>query len=485
MALKSETIISLIWKLLERAGNQIILLLVQIVMARLLTPEDFGLLAIIMVLVNLGTVFVQSGLGAALVQNPDVDESDFSTVFWISLAIALVLVWGIWLFAPVIGQFYSSNKLVWPMRILSLTMLLNALNSIQIARVQREMQFKKTFIATICSVFFSGFIGVGFALAGTGLWALVAQQLAYQAVNCVVMALQVKWRPAFVFAKKRALILFDFGWKILACNVISAGYQSMYDLIVGKHFSTLQLGFISQGKKYPYALGSMLDGAIQPVMMSAISKIQSDKARVKSLTRRSLKTSSFVVMPCMTLFALSADPIVDLVLGEQWASCVPFLQVYCFVYALLPISSSNLSALSGMGRSDVNLKLEILKKIVGTVLLLIGAFVFNDVYVLVLMALISNIIATFINSYPNKRLIGYSYFEQARDIIPGIVLSLVSAMFAWPVSIAGLPSIATILLQAFIMMGAYIALSKLFRVEAFQYLLITTRGFLGSRGASR
>lgn len=473
--LKRRTISSLVWKFLERAGNQLVLLLVQIVMARLLSPEDFGFLAIMLVFVNLGNVFVQSGLGAALVQNPDVDEADCSTVFWISLALSAIISVGVFLCAPFIAQAYSASQMVWPLRVLSLMMVLNAYNSVQIAIVQRSLLFKRVFVATSWSVAVSAVLGIATAVAGAGIWALVVQQLSYQAVNCVSLYWQTRWIPSLVFNESRAAVLYRFGWKILACNILNTGYQSLYDLVIGAQFSAAQLGLVSQGKKYPSALGSMLDGAIQPVMMSSIARVQDDEGRAKRLMRRAMKSSSFVVFPAMALFAVVAPGLIPLLLGDQWADAVPFLQMYCFVYALLPIHSSNLSALSGLGHSGINLVLEIVKKIIGVTALAIGAFVFHDVYVLVATAMVTGIISAFVNAWPNRKVIGYSYLEQIKDICPAFLLAAVSAAIAIPVGMLALPDIATILLQAAVMAVAYLGLSKLFKVEALDYLLATAK----------
>lgn len=349
---KHRTIISVCWKLLERGGNQSIQLVVQIVMARMLTPKEFGALAIMLVFINIGNVIVTSGMSTALVQSEEVDDSDFSTVFWMSLGASAVLFAALFVAAPTLSTFYGMPAIVSPLRVLGIIFLITAFNSVQVAIVQREMQFRKVFNATIVSVLVSGVIGIAAALMGAGLWALILQQLVYQVTNCFVLGLQVKWFPSFVFESVKAWRLFSYGWKLLISGLLDQGYQSLSDLIIGKQFSASSLGLVSQGKKYPQAVGSMLDGAIQPVMLSAVSRVQTDVSQVKRLVRRALKTSTFLIVPSMTLFAVAAESIVGLLLGEKWLPCVPFLQMYCFIYALLPIHTTNLQALNGMGRSD-------------------------------------------------------------------------------------------------------------------------------------
>lgn len=479
--LKSQTVSSLIWKLLERGGNQIIQLAVQIVLARILIPEDFGALAIMLVFVNIGNAIVQSGLNTAIVQAPEIDEGDCSTVFWMSFVISIILYFGIFIFAPAVATFYSMSAIVWPLRVLCLILPFGAFNSVQIAIVQRRLQFRKIFIATMFAVVSSAIFGIGLAAAGAGIWALVVQQLVYQAVSCVVMAFQVRWRPRFVFVASRASRLFSFGWKLLASGLLEQVYESLSDLIIGKQFSATSLGLVSQGKKYPAALGSMLDGAIQPVMLSAVSRVQADVYYVKRLVRRALKTSTFLIVPSMTLFAVAAKPIVGILLGEKWLPCVPFLQVYCFIYALLPIHTTNLQALNGMGRSDLFLKLELIKKAYGICFILFAAFIFKDIYLMVSMYMITGIISTFVNAYPNKRVIGYSYSEQIRDIAPAFVISAIAgglALFCG--SFVASPELQ-ILVEVAFMAITYFGIAGIFKLEAFEYLINTARDFLGAK----
>lgn len=478
---KHKTITSVCWKLLERGGNQSIQLVVQIVMARMLTPKEFGALAIMLVFINIGNVIVTSGMSTALVQSKEVDDSDFSTVFWMSLGASTVLFAALFVAAPALSTFYGMPTIVSPLRVLGILFLITAFNSVQVAIVQREMQFRKVFNATIVSVLVSGVIGIAAALTGAGLWALILQQLVYQVTNCFVLGLQVKWAPSFVFESAKAWKLFSYGWKLLVSGLLEQGYQSLSDLIIGKQFSASSLGLVSQGKKYPQAVGSMLDGAIQPVMLSAVSRVQADVSQVKRLVRRALKTSTFLIVPSMTLFAVAAESIVGLLLGEKWLPCAPFLQMYCFIYALLPIHTTNLQALNGMGRSDLFLKLEMIKKAYGLCFILFAAFVMHDVCLMVAMYMITDIISTFVNAYPNKRVIGYSYSEQIRDIAPAFVISAIAgglALFCG--SFIASPGLQ-ILIEVAVMAIAYFGISGIFKLEAFEYLIDTARDFLGAK----
>lgn len=485
VALKNEAISSLFWKLLERGGNQLIQLVVQIVMARILAPDEFGVLAIMLVLVNIGNVIVTSGLNTALVQAEQIDETDLSSVFWLSFGASVALFTAVFVAAPAIAAFYAMPHIVWPLRALGFLLLVTAFNSVQVAIVQRKLQLRKVFNATMVAVVASGIAGIGAALSGAGLWALVLQQLVYQVANCIVLGLQVKWFPHFVFDGKKARKHFRYGWKLLASGLLDQGYQSLSDLIIGKQFSASSLGLVSQGKKYPQAVGSTLDGAIQPVMLSAVSRVQSDVAQVKRLVCRALKTSTFLIVPSMTLFAVAAEPIVELLLGEKWLPCVPFLQMYCFIYALLPIHTTNLQALNGMGRSDLFLKLELIKKAYGICFILFAAFVLQDVYLMVAMYMITGVISTFVNAYPNKRVIGYSYGEQLRDIAPAFALSAVAGGLALLCGSFIPNDVLRIVVDVVVMAAAYLGLAKLLHLESLEYLLATVRDMLGSRRGSK
>lgn len=481
MMRKEIALKALCWKLLERSGNAVVQMAVQIIMARLLDPEQFGALAIMLVFVNLGNVIVQSGLNTALIQDSHVDDADYSTVFWMSFVISAMLYILVFLSAPSIAEFYDMPEIVWPLRGLTTIFVINALNAVQVAKVTRDLQMRKIFNATLVSVVASALFGIGSAVVGLGLWALVVQQVAYQLVNCLVLFVQVDWKPRLVFRVNRAKSLFAFGWRLLISGLLDQGYRSLSDLIIGKRFSAFSLGLVSQGKKYPNAIGSLLDGAIQPVMLSAVSRVQSDRETVKRLVRRALKTSTYLIVPAMTLFACIAPSLVSTLLGPQWNSCVPFLQIYCFVYALLPIHTTNLQALNGMGRSDLFLGLEFIKKGYGLVALLFCAFVLNDVTLLVASYLITGVLSTIVNSWPNKKVIGYSYSEQVRDIAPAFLLSGISAAATSAVAVLNLQPFVMILTQVAIFAAVYIGFSALVHLEEFTYLVSTARELLGSR----
>ena len=481
-SIKEATVTSLLWKVMERGGNAVVQMAVQVVMARLLAPEQFGALAVMLVFVNLGNVIVQSGLNTALIQSPEADDADFSTVFWMSLAVSVALYAAIFLAAPSVAAFYAMPGIVWPLRALGLLLVVSAYNSVQVAKVTRDLQMRKVFRATMASVIFSAVSGIGAAVAGAGLWALVgaAALLSARQLRCPCVSggleaphgLPRRARPGSSSASGGASSPRGSSNRVTRASPISWWARG---------FLPPGLAWSPRARSTPQAVGSMLDGAIQPVMLSAVSRVQDDRARVKRLVRRALKTSTFLIAPAMTLFACCAPSLVPALLGPQWAEAVPFMQVYCMVYALLPIHTTNLQALNGMGRSDLFLRLELVKKAYGIAALLFCALVLNDVRALVMSYLVTGVLSTFVNAWPNKRVIGYSYAEQVRDIAPAFLLSGAAALTAGLVGSAGLGAWVTVLAQAGAFVLVYLGLAAALRLEAFTYLLRTARGFVSSR----
>lgn len=481
-SLKHEALSSLFWKFLERVGSSLLGLVIQVILARLLMPDDYGLLAIIVVFVNLSNVFVQSGLGSAIIQTPHLTREDCSTVFWFSGAVACFFYCLVFFASPFMADFYGSDDIVWPLRVLMLTLFLSSLSSIQLAQLIRALELKRTFKATLAALVVSGVAGIASAFLGAGIWALVLQQLLNQTVMCVMLTLETKWHPERVFSFVRIKELLGFGWKLLASGLLETSYRSLSDLIIGKQFSVATLGLVAQGERYPQTIGTILDGTIQPVMFSATSRVQNDLKAVKSLARRALKTSSFLIVPAMGCFALIAEPLVNILLGPQWLPSVSFLQMYCFVFALLPIHTTNLQVLNGLGRSDVFLKLEVIKKVYSIAILLFAAFVLQNVYAIVVGAMMASFLATFVNAYPNRKIIKYGYLEQARDICPAFGLAALAAMCAWPVQLMGLPDILCILVQSAVMATVYVGAAKLFRLEELTYILDTMKEYMHHGG---
>lgn len=471
---RNTVVASLIWKLLERGGTQGIQFVIQIVLARLLCPEDYGVLAILLALIALANVFVQSGLNTALIQKKDSDIEDFSSVFWISLVIAALLYIILFFLAPIIAGFYHNDTLKPVLRVISITLFFGALNSIQNAYVSKNLLFKRLFYSSTGAVFISGILGVILASNGFGIWSLVFQQLVNNAVISVILWFTVKWRPSFFFSIKRIKPLFSFGWKLLGSALLDTGYRQLYNLVIGKAFSGEQLGYFSRGEQFPHLIATNIDGSIQSVMLPTLSAVNTDSNEVKKIARKSISLSSFVLMPFMFGMAAVADNMVLLLLTEKWLPCVPFIQLSCIAFAFYPIHTANLTAINALGRSDIFLKLEIIKIIFG-VLILVVSLPFGLIW-MAIGRVVTSLLSTIINSFPNKKLLNYNYFEQLKDISPSLIISCFMSIIVYLLGLIPIPLFFVFILQLISGFVIYISLCRLFKIEMFYYLLQTIKG---------
>jgi teichuronic acid exporter len=471
MNMKNNTIrTSLIYKYLERCGYQGIAFVVQIILARLLEPSDYGILALLTIFIAISQVFVQSGLNTALIQRKDVDDADYSSVFWVSAGIAVILYGVLFLAAPAIAAFYKMPQLSQVLRVLALILIPGAFNSIQNAKIARDMQFKKLMYSSLGAVVVSGATGVILACAGFGVWALVGQQLANQMAICIIMRFAVKWRLKLIIKWNRVKVLFSFGWKLLCSSLLETVYQNLRSLVIGKKYDSGTLALYNRGQQFPQLVVDNINGSIQSVMLPALSEEQDNTSRMKAMMRRSVITSSFIIFPMMAGLAAVAEPLVKLLLTDKWLPCVPYLQAYCFIFAFYPIHTANLQALNAQGRSDKFLQLEIIKKILGIGVLGITVFCFDSPLAIAYGGAATTLIGCFINAWPNKKLLNYSYFEQMKDILPSMMLSLVMGAAIYAVLLFNLSSYLTLMIQAIAGTAIYIALAFLFKLECFIYL---------------
>lgn len=476
---KGRVLSSLLWKFLERGGTQGIQFVLQIVLARILLPSDYGIIALISIFITLANVFVQSGFNTALIQKKDVDECDFSSVFYLSIFVSIVLYIILFISSPFIERFYNTQGLSKVLRVLSLTLFTGVFNSIQNAVISRKMEFKKLFFSSIGSMIISGTVGILSAIAGFGVWALVFQQLSNQITIVLILWFTVKWRPKLIFSLNKVKDLFSYGWKILLSTLIDTLYMNLRSLIVGKVYSSEMLGFYNRGDQFPQILINNINGSIQSVMLPALSEEQTNKVRVKEMVRRSIVTSSFVIFPIMIGLAAISEPMVSVILTDKWLPCVPFIRIFCFSYALWPIHTANLQAINALGRSDIFLKLEIVKKVMGMIILIISMQF--GVYAIAIGLLISGIISTFINAHPNLRLLNYSYLEQIKDVMPSFILAIIMGVVVYSITFLHMPLVIMMILQIIIGMIVYISLAKIFKLECFTYLVNTMKEIINKK----
>ena len=458
---------ALLWKLLERFGVQGVQFILQIILARLLSPEHYGVLAIMVIFTTLANVFIQNGFNTALIQNKDVEDEDFSSVLWVSMGIAAITYTVIFLTAPWIAEFYEMPELITPFRVLALMLFPGALNSVQLAKVSREMDFKKVFYSNVGAILVSGIAGSVIALLGGGLWALVAQTMLKVFIASMVMQFTTKLKIYFKVNLKRVKVLFAYGWKLLVSGLIDTLYQDLQGLVIGKKYKSATLGFFNRGKQFPQFLMNSINGAVQSVMLPAMSEKQDDKEQLKTLMRNSITISAYVVFPMMAGLAGVATPLIKVLLTDAWLPCVPYLQIYCFSFAFYPVHSCNLQAINAIGRSDLFLKLEIIKKSYGLLALIIAVVFFESPIAIAMTAVITGLLGFFVNAAPNKKLIGYSYFEQVRDILPSFLASIIMFAAVLALGVLNLNVFVTLIIQVFVGVIVYFLISVIFKLKPF------------------
>lgn len=472
---RSNVFANLIWRFAERCGAQLVAFIVSIVLARVLDPDVYGTVALITVFTIILQVFVDSGLGNALIQKKDADQLDFSTVFFANITFCVLLYGVLFLCAPFIAAFYNNMDLVPLVRVLGLTVVVSGLKNVQQAYVSRNLLFKKFFFSTLGGTVTAAVVGIAMALNGFGVWALVAQQVINVTIDTLILWITVPWRPSKEFSLTRLKELFSFGWKLLTSALIDTVYTNLQQLIIGKLYTSSDLAYYNQGSKFPDVIINNINTTIDSVILPVMSKVQDQKVRVKNMLRRSIKISTYVMAPLMVGLAAVAPALIELVLTEKWLPCVPFLRVFCITGIFYPIHTANLNALKALGRSDIFLKLEIEKKIAGFVILF--SVMMFGVEAILYSKLLVSLLSQIINSAPNKKLLDYGYLEQLKDIMPQIILAAVMGVLVGFVSLWNLPLLVELFLQMLLGVGIYVVGSKMFKLDSFEYLLETLKGF--------
>lgn len=458
-----------IWRFAERCGAQLVTFIVSIVLARILTPSDYGTIALVTVFTTILQVFIDSGLSTALIQKKDADDLDFSSVFYFNFVICIILYLIMFVSAPFIADFYKDSSLVSIVRVISLTLVISGVKGVQQSYVSRHMLFKRFFFSTLGGTIFSAVLGIIMAYAGFGVWAIVFQQLSNNAIDTLILWITVKWRPIKKFSWSRLKNLLSFGWKMLASSLLDTVYNNLRNMIIGKLYTSADLAFYNQGDKFPKLIVTNINTSIDSVLLPTMSNEQDNHVRVKDMTRRAIKISTYIMAPLMIGLAFCAKPIVQIVLTDKWLPCVPYLQIFCISYLFWPIHTANLNAIKAMGRSDLFLKFEVIKKFIGMILLLITMNI--SVMAMAYSLLISGLISQVINSWPNRYLLKYSYIDQIKDILPNIVMALIMGVFVYFINYLDLSVLVSLMVQIILGGIIYLVLSIFTKNDSFIYLI--------------
>jgi O-antigen/teichoic acid export membrane protein len=450
-------------------------LLVELVLARILLPEQYGVIAMVAVFITVFNVFVDSGLGNALIQKKDADDLDFSSVFWFNVVWCVVLYGVLFLISPLVASFYHREELTQILRVLGLQIVISGVKNVYQAYVSRTMQFRKFFFSTLGGTVGAAVIGITMAYRGYGVWALVAQQLFNMLTDTVILTITVKWHPKRIFSFERLKGLLSYGWKLLLSALLDTLYNEARSLIIGRKYTSEDLAFYNRGELFPQVIAANVNTSIDSVLLPTMSREQDERDKVRAMTRRAIMTSTYIMAPLMIGIACIGTPLVRLILTEKWLPCVPYLQIFCASMLFFPIHTANLNAIKALGRSDLFLKLEILKKVIGIALILITMHI--SVLAMALSTLVNSLICQLINTWPNRKLLNYSYGDQIRDILPNILLAAVMGGCVFAVGLIGLPNWATLLVQVVLGAALYAGLSMATKNESYRYLLDVLKNF--------
>ena len=476
MDLRQKAASNFIWRFLERFGAQGVGFVVSMVLSRRLGPEIYGLVATVTVFTSIVNVFVTCGLNDALIQKKNADDLDFSTVFYFNIFMCLTLYGLMYAAAPLIARIYEEPELTAPIRGLSLILVFGGIKNIQVAYVSRNLMFKRFFYATLAGTLAAAVVGIWMAYNGYGVWALIVQNLVNTTIDTVILWLTVHWRPKRMFSFERLKGLFSYAWKLLASSLVDTVYNKLAQIVIGLRYTKEDLAYYNKGDTIPSLLVTNINDSTNNILLPIMSSEQDNIAQVRAMTRRAIQLSSFIIMPMMAGLAAVALPFVRLVLADEWLLAVPYLQIFSFVFAFYCVHTANLNAIKALGRSDLFLKLEIIKKVVGIVTLIVTAQI--SVMAMALGQVFTCITGQIINSWPTRKLLGYSYREQLKDMLPHILLSVGMGLTVWAVALLGLSDLITLLIQIPLGIALYIAGAKLFKLEIADYAIGLVKGLL-------
>lgn len=468
---KNNITSGLFWSYAERILAQLVSLLVSIILARLLEPDHYGMISIVMIFITLCNAFVTGGFGNSLVQKKDADELDFNTMLICSIVVSFGLYAVLYIVAPFIADFYKMPLLAFVIRVLGIRIPISGVNSIQHAKVQKELKFKKFFYATLIGTVISAVVGIVFAYIGFGVWALVAQYLTNTIIDTIVLFITNRWNIKIEFSFTRAKGLLAYGWKVLVTTVVYTIEGDLRSLIIGKVFGSADLAFYDQGKKFPNLIVSNINSSISKVMFPVLSNNQDDMVRLKNMCRRAITIGIFLLSPLLIGLIAVADNFVKIVLTEKWLPCVPYLRILTIVFLVRPLTTTCQQAIMAIGRSDITLKIEIIINVLAIALLCVAVFGFESIILIAWGMVFTEMVSLLLFLYYSRKLIGYRHREQFQDLCPGLGLSTVMGVSVYLIGMIDINQILLLGVQVIIGAVIYILGALLLRLDAFDYLL--------------
>lgn len=466
MSLKSKAIKGFSWTLLEGVFSQGIILTIGIILARLLEPKDFGLIGIITAFVSISNTIIEGGFVSALIRKIDANSKDYSTVFYINITISTILYFTLFIFSESIGQYFSEPQLTKILKFSGLILIINAFSIIQKTILAKKLNFKTPAIIAILSSLISGIIAVILAYQKFGVWSLVSLSICRPLINSILLWLNGKWRPKVEFSKKSFIELFDFGYKLLIANLINSIYKNIYYVLIGKYFSATSLGYYTRADQFQAPFSSNISIGIRRISFPIFSSFQNDKEKLKHVFIKFLKFSIFINFSIMACIAAISKPLVLILIGEKWYTSIYYLQLLCIPGMFYPLQILNLNLLTVKGFSNLNLKLEIIKKIILIPIIITSAF--YNVETMLYGLICFSIIEFFINSYYTNKLIDYSIINQLKDIFPYLIISIILFLSMLSVNLLNISNIYALVVQLLGGLTLFIFLNELLKIREYK-----------------
>lgn len=466
-SLKKQSISGIFWRLLEQVGSQLVSMIIQIVLARLLLPDDYGDIGYLTIFIAIVDVFLKQGFTTALIQKQDAGDIDNSTVFFANIALSVILYYVLFSIAPFVSEYYREPKLVAIMRVFSLTTIIGSLSAVHEALIAKGLAFRKSFVRGLANTTTYGLVGILCAYKGFGVWSLVFGRLAGTIVGVIILWVAVKWKPKFIFSWKSLKTLFGFSSGVLATNLLETIFHNIHTLFIGRMYTSSDLGYYQRGQGIPQLVMGTVDGTMSEVMYPTFSIIQNDLTKLKATLKRSIKTSMYVCLPLLTGLMITARPLTIILLTEKWLPSVPYMQLMCVVTMFWPLSA-RLHALKAIGLSKLTFKISLVNNLV-YVFVTLSIAKFGPLYIMI-AAIISNIFGLIYSSIYVNKYIGYSLTELFLDVLPPFVLTVIMALIVYLFSLLSLSYMVTFVLQVFMGIVVYVVGSVALKIDSFYYI---------------
>lgn len=465
-SLKDKTVKGVGWSAIDNVAQYAVSFVVSIVLARLLSPDEYGLIGIVGIFTAVCTTLINGGFGSALIRKKDASDDDFNTAFIVNLGMSVLLYVIIYFCSPLIAAFFEREELVALTRVSSLGMIIGALALVQQTRLTKRIDFKTqtkiTLVASICS----GIVGILMAALGCGVWSLVAQALSSQLLRTILLWLFNHWVPRLEFSISSFKDLFGFGWKMMLSSLLDTVWKELYQVVVGKFYSPATLGQYTRAKGFSQLFSSNLTGVIQRVTYPVLSDIQDDKTRLVSAYRRIIKTTMFITAICMFSLGAISEPLLYCLIGPKWHEAATYLPLICIAGSLYPLHAINLNMLQVQGRSDLFLGLEIVKKVLFLAPLFVGAYI--GVMPMLYVNLLAGVISYFLNSYYSGKFLGYTSWMQLKDIAPSYGLAIIVAFSVFFLKYLPISNWIILPLQIVIGSSVFLGVCKVSHIEEYQ-----------------